>query len=139
MYNSVTFDRNLIAPCGINCGTCIGYLRDKNKCYGCLPPAENKPKTRLLCRIKNCEHLAKTSSKFCYDCEIFPCNRMKHLDKRYQSKYHTSLIQNLITIKEIGITKYLINEVNRWTCPNCGSILSIHRDKCLGCGFQKPL
>ncbi len=25
----------LIAPCGMNCGTCLGYLREKNKCVGC--------------------------------------------------------------------------------------------------------
>ena len=25
----------LIAPCGMNCGICYGYLREKNKCPGC--------------------------------------------------------------------------------------------------------
>jgi hypothetical protein len=25
----------LIAPCGMNCGVCMAYLREKNKCPGC--------------------------------------------------------------------------------------------------------
>jgi hypothetical protein len=133
MKTSVAFDRSMIAPCGMNCGTCIAYLRAKNKCCGCLPTSINKPKTRLLCKIKNCEQLQKTTSKFCYDCKEFPCQRLKHLDKRYRTKYKTSFIQNLLTIKEIGITNYLSNEAIRWTCPDCGSIISVHRDKCLTC------
>ena len=27
--------KELIAPCGINCGTCIAYQREKNRCCGC--------------------------------------------------------------------------------------------------------
>jgi len=25
----------LIAPCGMNCGACIAFMRDKNNCPGC--------------------------------------------------------------------------------------------------------
>ena len=133
MSTSVTFDRSMIAPCGMNCGTCIAYLRAKNKCCGCLPASINKPKTRLLCKIKNCENLEKTTSNFCFECETFPCVRLKQLDKRYRTRYNTSFIQNLLTIKESGISDYLVNETNRWTCPNCGSTRSVHRDNCLIC------
>lgn len=136
MTISVTFDSTMIAPCGMNCGTCIAYLRDKNKCPGCLSTATNKPKTRLYCKIKNCDSLAKTTSKFCYDCEMFPCLRLKQLDKRYRTKYKTSFIQNLGTIKETGITNFILNETIRWTCPNCGSTLSCHRKNCLKCNLD---
>jgi hypothetical protein len=115
-------------------------MRDRNKCSGCLPASVNKPKACLNCKIKNCEHLDKTPSGYCYDCPDFPCQRIKHIDKRYRIKYKTSLIQNLITIKEIGITEYLAKEIIRWTCPNCGSTISVHHDNCLTCNFdlQKP-
>jgi hypothetical protein len=36
-----------------------------------------------------------------------------------------------MTIKKIGITEYLENEINRWTCPKCGSIVSVHKENCL--------
>jgi hypothetical protein len=136
MTISVTFNNTMIAPCGINCGTCFAYLRDKNKCPGCLSIFTSKPKTRLYCKIKNCEHLNNTHSRFCYECEKFPCQRLEHIDKRYRTKYKSSLIQNLVTMKEIGITEYLINETNKWTCPNCGSTTSVHRDNCPTCNLD---
>ena len=133
MTTSVAFDRSMIAPCGINCGTCMAYLRVKNKCYGCRVDFDSKRKTCIQCRIKNCEMLAKTPSKFCFECEIFPCRRIKHIDKRYSIKYGTSLIRNLVMVKEIGIDTYLELEVEKRTCPKCGSTLSVHRKNCLIC------
>ena len=133
MTTSVTFDRTMIAPCGMNCGTCIANQRDKNKCSGCRISFADKSKTRQNCIIKNCLYLENTTSKFCYDCEKFPCQRLQQLDKRYRTKYRTSFIQNLETIKELGITTFLINEVIRWTCPDCGSTLSCHRNNCRTC------
>jgi ribosomal protein S27AE len=135
MTTSVTFDRTMIAPCGMNCGTCIAFLRDKNKCYGCRIPFEDKSIARQNCIIKNYVNLENTTSKFCYDCEKFPCQRLKNLDKRYRTKYRTSFIQNLKIIKEKGISSFLANETTRWSCPNCGSTLSCHRDNCLNCNL----
>jgi len=114
----------------------MAFLRVKNKCYGCWVDFDSKRKTCNECKIKNCELLAKTSSKFCYECKIFPCEKIKHIDKRYRTKYRASLIQNLVTIKETGITTFLELEVKKWTCPNCGSTLSVHRDHCLVCSFE---
>jgi hypothetical protein len=131
-----SFNKNLLAPCGINCGTCLAFLREKNKCFGCLTDFENKRKSCNQCSIKNCVHLAKTPSKFCYECEIFPCKRLKDIDKRYKTKYRTGLIQNLLTIKENGISNYLRSEVKRWTCPSCGSITSVHSNFCLHCKHE---
>ncbi len=136
MNTSVIFDKTLIAPCGMNCGTCIAWLRDKNKCFGCRVDFDTKLKTRTKCRIKNCDLLCKISSKFCYDCGNFPCERLKHLDKRYRTKYRTGLIQNLINIKENGIDNFLSFETKRRTCPKCGSSLSVHRDNCLKCEYD---
>jgi hypothetical protein len=131
---AIAFDKSLIAPCGMNCGTCIGYLREKNKCFGCRIPLTSKLKTRQLCKIKNCSFLEETNSKFCYDCELFPCQRIKNLDKRYRKKYNTSFIENLRMIKEKGMDNFLVFEIKRRTCPNCGSILSVHRNNCINCG-----
>ncbi len=126
-------DKSLIAPCGMNCGICLAYLRDKNKCYGCLQASKNKSKSRLSCRIKNCEHLKKTTSKFCYECEKYPCTRLKQLDKRYRTKYNMSMIDNLNNIKKLGLEKFVQNEQKRWICNNCGETLCVHREFCLVC------
>jgi hypothetical protein len=133
MKTPETFDRSLIAPCGMNCGTCIAYLREKNRCPGCRIYAAHKAISIQRCIIPKCVHLGKTTSKFCYDCEKYPCKRLKQLDKRYRTKYKTSFIENLAIIKEKGIDSFLVFESKRRTCPNCGSVLSVHRDNCLIC------
>jgi hypothetical protein len=133
MKGSVKFNKTQIAPCGMNCGTCIAYLRVKNKCPGCRVISEDKALSVQKCIITNCIHLKQTKSKFCYECEKFPCHRIKQLDKRYKSKYRTSFIDNLLMIKEKGIKYFLSFESQRNNCPNCGSALCVHRTLCLNC------
>jgi len=133
MKTPLTFDRSLIAPCGMNCGTCIGYLREKNRCPGCRIYSADKAISIQRCIIPKCVHLVSTTSKFCYDCEKYPCRRLKQLDKRYSTKYRTSFIENLKMIKEEGIDNFLVFESKRRTCSYCGSVLSVHREFCLIC------
>jgi len=124
----------LIAACGMNCGLCIGFLREKKPCGGCYKKDDkNKPKVCRSCIIVNCDSLAKTESGFCYDCDKYPCTRLKLLDKRYKTNYGMSMIENLDFIQKNGIEKFLEYEQDRWTCKVCGSGVSVHRDYCLKC------
>ncbi len=126
--------QGLIAACGMNCGLCIGYLREKKPCGGCFKIDDtNKPKVCWSCKIVNCEYLSGTASGFCYDCEKYPCTRLKNLDKRYRSKYRMSMLENLAFIKMHGLEAFLKNEEDRWKCSECGAGLSVHRDFCLDC------
>jgi len=123
----------LIAPCGMNCGICLGYLREKNRCNGCqINPAVNF-KSIERCIIRSCIYLKETTSGFCYDCERYPCQRLKQLDKRYRTRYRMSMIDNLDSIKSIGLNRFAKSEVKRWTCNNCGAIICVHRENCLKC------
>lgn len=131
MKNPV-FDRELIVPCGINCGVCIAYLRERKPCSGCRESG-NKPKHCINCIIVNCDYLAETKSGFCFDCIKFPCLRMRQLDSRYRKNYRLSLIENLKQIQSGGIKEFLEAETTKWTCPSCLKILSVHRDFCLNC------
>lgn len=73
----------------------------KKPCGGCFKKDdENKPKQCRSCSIVNCELLAKTESGFCYDCEKYPCARLKKLDKRYRTNYVMSMIENLDNIQK---------------------------------------
>lgn len=124
----------LIAPCGMNCGICIGHLREKKPCGGCVKKDDkNKPKYCRSCLIVNCSLLAQTISGFCYDCTHYPCSRLKRLDKRYRTNYGMSMLANLEYIKANGIRKHLQQEEIRWTCTSCGAGLCVHRDSCLHC------
>lgn len=123
----------LIAPCGMNCCICMAYLRKKNKCPGCRIEA-NKPVTRVTCKIKTCETLTKNKLTFCFECENIPCKNLKHLDKRYRTRYSMSMVENLENIKKSGIEEFLRNEKIRWTCTECGDTICVHKGNCYNCG-----
>jgi hypothetical protein len=124
---------SLIAPCGMNCGLCLAFLREKNKCSGCRLVDSDKPVTRAKCKIKNCLNFKKGKAKFCFGCVNFPCDRLKHLDKRYRTKYNMSMVENLENIKKFGIRKFIKSENKRWACPKCGGMICVHRGYCLKC------
>ncbi len=95
-----------IAACGMNCGICSAYLREKNKCPGCRESDINKPVTVLRCKIKTCSTLQNGTITFCFECDEYPCKNLKHLDKRYRTKYNMSMIENLENIKKFGVIHF---------------------------------
>jgi hypothetical protein len=129
----------LIAPCGMNCGICLAYLREKNRCAGCNTDDMDKSAYCSRCIIKNCELLKKSGTKFCFKCEKFPCKRLKQLDKRYRTKYNMSMLENLEYIKNHGVRKFVKNEKTRWTCMDCGGTICVHRGFCYSCGKKLDL
>lgn len=127
-------DLSLIAPCGMNCGICTAYLRDKNKCPGCRRLDVTSSKCK---QIKHCPTFENGRAQFCFECEKFPCSRLKHLDERYQTKYNMSMIENLENIREFGLKQFVANEKTRWTCPECGGTICVHGGACSSCGKKK--
>jgi hypothetical protein len=130
---NINNDFKLIAPCGMNCSICLGYLREKNQCSGCRDDLKDYPVYCTTCIIKNCELLDETASGFCYECRKYPCSRLKQLDKRYRTRYSMSMLENLERIREIGLPAFIEKERIRWTCPGCGATLCVHREFCLSC------
>ena len=122
-----------IAPCGMNCSLCYAYVREKKSCPGCRGSDDTKSISCLACRINNCEKIAEGKIKYCFECADFPCARLKHLDKRYRTKYSMSVIENLNTIQSLGIRRFIENEKKRWECPECGRLLSVHKPECIHC------
>ena len=135
--NSVTSEIDLIAPCGINCGICLGHLREKNRCDGCRIKPAVTFKSIDRCIIRNCISLKETTSGFCYDCEKYPCQRLKQLDKRYRTRYRVSVISNLNSIKSTGMKKFVESEIDKWKCNSCSATLCVHRENCLECGAPR--
>jgi len=126
----------LIAPCGMNCRLCHAYVRDVNVCPGCRGDDNYKSKSCMACHIKNCEKIVNGEVKYCFNCDTFPCARLRHLDKRYRTRYGMSMIDNLEDIRRFGIRRFIRNEKERWTCPECGELLCVHKPQCLFCGWK---
>ena len=123
---------DLIAPCGMNCSLCYGYIRPRNKCLGCRSSDGDKPKSCANCKIVVCEKRIQNNWETCALCET-PCRRLKDLDKRYRSKYHMSMIENLAAIRNHGIERFLQQQNEQYRCAICGEALCVHRDECPAC------
>ncbi len=129
-----TFRTSLIAPCGMNCRLCRAYMRDSKPCPGCRGDDAGKPKTRVTCRIKTCDKIARGGAKYCFSCDSFPCAELNHLDERYRTKYGMSMIDNLRSIHKSGVRHFIEAEKQRWTCSGCGQVICVHEPQCLSCG-----
>ena len=137
-------EKNLIAPCGMNCSLCIAYQfkeRDLNKkgfnksyCEGCIPRGKNCLHMKDVCNL-----LGKGEVRFCFECKDFPCKRLKSLDKRYNTKYHMSMIDNLYYIKEKGIEDFLVMQEKKWRCSKCDELICCHNGLCLNCCLEELL
>ena len=136
------FKPELVAPCGMNCAVCTRYLaftfgipKQRGKvshCAGCRPREKN------CYIIRGCRKLRKGEIQFCYECSDMPCDKLKHLDKRYRERYATSLVANLQELKEKGISGFLKSQQERFRCPSCGGIFTVHGGQCFTCK-QKTL
>lgn len=125
----------LIAPCGMNCGLCIGYLRERNRCAGCTGQHDSsKPRSCVACSIRNCDELSDDAHSLCLGCERGPCARLRRLDKRYRTKYRMSMLENLAEVGRVGLEQFVESERLRWACEHCGALVSVHRTACLACG-----
>lgn len=130
-------DKIMIAPCGMNCAICLGHLREKRKCLGCNIDSPNKRLSCQKCRIKNCEVIQNSEKKLCYECEKFPCARLKQLDERYSTNYSMSMTGNLEQIKNLGMDVFLKNQEAKYTCKECGGTICVHRGFCLECAEKE--
>ena len=121
----------LIAPCGMNCRLCRAYIRERNPCPGC-----NENDVKPACRFKTCAVKAAGKFKYCFSCDQFPCSQLQHLNKRYTTKYGMSMIANLETIRQFGMSNFIKRERERWKCVKCGEIICVHDAECGSCGHR---
>ena len=137
------FQEKLIAPCGMNCNICSAYLAYSRD----IPKIRGKINHCSGCRIRNkfCAFIKKscttklvTKNKitYCFECHLFPCDQLKKIDNRYQTRFNTSFIENLNYIKQNGAQKFLKQQQKKFQCPECKGTINIHSRKCVDC---KPM
>lgn len=122
---------DMVAPCGMHCTVCYKHCNVKKPCAGCKKGDEGKPGHCRSCTIKEC--IEQKSIRHCCFCQDFPCKLIKNLDRSYRKRYHSSLVQNGNRIKEIGVHGFLKEDKEKFTCPSCGGVISIHEGICSQC------
>jgi len=119
-----TVSKNLIAPCGMNCGVCRAHLRDQkeqNFCPGCRSDAIYK--SCLKCIIRKCP---ERKGEYC-DCDHLPCRRLKQLDARYRNKYDMSMLENLKEIEQSGIGLFVEKQNKKYVFDD--GVFCVHDKK----------
>lgn len=124
-------DTIMFAPCGMNCKVCYKHCYHKKPCDGCLKSDWGKPKHCRKCKIKDC--VKGMGLTYCFECIDYPCKRIKNLEKSYNNRYLTSLMDNSEYVKQNGLKLFMEIQKEKYTCPKCGGIFSIHDRVCSEC------
>jgi hypothetical protein len=156
----------LIAPCGVDCALCGGFIRIKDRCPGCAGPDDGAKTAHCRsCSIRACAALvgageaplavgdkarsargsalataaaaAGRDAALCAACRKFPCARFRSLDKRYRTKYGEDLAANL-RAHAAAPAAFAAAQAALWSCPRCSGRLCAHRPDCPACGAANP-
>lgn len=90
-----------IPACGVFCGGCPTYIREKNPCPGADINRKRceRCKTFHLCCVEK-------GITYCYQCSIFPCAKFKTFSKQW-FKYGQDFIKNQELLKTVGEKDFL--------------------------------
>ena len=124
----------MFAPCGMNCLVCYKHCYHKKPCVGCRNGDLGKPEHCRKCKIKDCVKEQKVT--YCFECPSYPCRQIKVLEKSYHTRYHASLIENSRIVQEQGLMEFLEKQREKYICPECGGIISIHDSECSECQYK---
>lgn len=90
-----------VPPCGVFCGGCPTYLKEKKPC----PGAEISRR----CETKGCRYFLCCAEKkvdFCHQCAQYPCQRYKVFARNWK-KYGQDFLENQKLLKELGADGFL--------------------------------
>ncbi len=114
--------RNLVAPCGIDCGACEIYLSRFDKtlkqflisrgiseeripCDGCRAIEGSCPVIENKCQTYEC--VKQHNVTFCHECEKFPCGKLNPAADRADILPHNLKVYNLSVIRQRGVDKFI--------------------------------
>jgi hypothetical protein len=146
---SVDDDTKLAAVCGLFCEACTLYIattedpdrlkwmserfqlsEEEMRCYGCR--AEKRGPYCQTCKMFACA--AEKGIDFCVDCQDYPCSDLKQFQS--QMPHRNELWDDLERIKSVGYKKWLKENREKYTCPQCQTINSAYDLKCRKCGHE---
>ena len=148
-------DEPLAAVCGLYCGACGVYRarRDNNakrleyvlkawnmpqdeaQCDGCLGGGALTPYCRD-CKMRQCA-AQKPGVIRCGDCPDFPCSLITDFNNDGM-RHHAEAIKNLKHLSAIGAEKWIVEQEERWRCPECGARMHWYERSCYSCGANQP-
>jgi hypothetical protein len=152
-------NESLVAVCGLYCGACPMYLATQSNdeqqlltllkrfssgqlklgmedilCDGCLGNGRVASFCRS-CAIRECP-TNKPDVTRCSDCSDFECPRITDFNNDGML-HHAEVLDNLRSIRKLGIGKWAKYEQERWSCPQCSQTVSWYDSQCSACGAAR--
>ncbi len=128
-------DEKCASVCGLFCGACPSFPEE---CHGCLSDYVREGCRECKNGFRKCAS-NHTVARCCERIE-FPCQKLEKF-----SKYpvingicnHANVISDLKRMKDIGILSCLKEQVDEFTCPECGELISWFDRNSHVCSKQK--
>ncbi len=112
----------LIAPCGLDCGSCELYLSRNNEqlmkhlvstgipeevlpCDGCSSLEGKCPVIHGQCETYRCA--VEKEIKYCYECDDFPCTKLAPAADKANILPHNLKVYNLCMMNKIGPDQFI--------------------------------
>ncbi|MBN1412158.1 MAG: DUF3795 domain-containing protein [Spirochaetales bacterium] len=131
----------ILGYCGLYCGGCGIYqaARVGNPvkaedgslmlCEGCNGSKITEWCTN--CAIKSCNRTK--GIRYCLECDENPCDILKNFMDDEQYPYHKEVQDNMKRLREIGLEKWINEQQEKYTCPECGHTFNWFDKKCPAC------
>ena len=144
----MSINPDFVSPCGLYCGVCAIHIahRDKNQKFkerlaelykggvagkGALPNCENLTADDIQCNgclsdepfmhCRQCEIRACAQKKGyigCHQCADFPCRHVENFPMNVGKKV---ILRTIPYWREVGTEKWIQEEEDRYTCPQCAN------------------
>ena len=149
--------KSIVGICGLYCGTCPIYLAhrkndidqlrklseetgvpiEKIYCDGCLS-------SNVFSRCADCRHgfrqcAIENKVTWCFQCPHFPCKRLSDFRDAHVVdgiSHHAHVIDDLQSMKEQGIEKWVERQSREARCSKCGTVLYWFARECSKCHAQ---
>jgi hypothetical protein len=144
----------IVGICGLYCGTCPIYLAPRKKdldqlgkisketgispdrvyCDGCLSSNVFAPCVTCRHGFRRCASENKVT--WCFQCPHFPCQRLSDFKDAHVVEgisHHARVIDDLQSMREHGIEKWVERQSRETRCPECGTVLYWFVRECSNC------
>ena len=142
-------DLSLAAVCGLFCPACIIYIaaHETPEKRAEIARQRNRPVESLVCdgcrserRYSYCESCtlyacaAEKGVDFCGLCDEYPCEDLKAFQAA--RPHRIELWEAQARIREVGYEQWFAEMVERYACPECGTLNSAYHLACRACGAE---
>ena len=119
LMEKADFSIKMLAPCGIFCGTCPQFIKEKKKCHGCYSKKGFARVETKFCGIIKC--CSNQGIARCNECEdLLKCQFLQRFSSWDSFVAHAPCINNLIKLNELGeegFSNYIKERVHKGEFP----------------------